>query len=601
MKLNSLRYICLSMILSLPVVSCNDLEDNDYYKNEIVQNVNEDIRSTSMSIAEYIQSRPDFSQMSALFQKEGIYEEMQTSGELHTLFVVNNETYVEPEAEESNVIARSHVASISISPFKLQDRNRLKMWHDKYVTVNFDSLAKQGVLIDHTTFNNKSTLKEVIKASDGFVYVIDNLIVTPTSLQDFINELDDTRFHLFKDMVLSSGGKKFDRNNSKVIGVDSYGNTLYDSVFIYTNDFFDAKGFNLSDESLTATMLYFSDEAIAKALADAKERLHRWDYDHKFELLRNGSLDSVYVGYSSDKDIEDWILKAAFYWNSYSVEELTEGTVAWQKEIKSIYDNIWRTDIQVLDLEHPSKLSNGMAYEVKSFRIPTHRLIYRLHEEFNLYNKCDADQKAEYFKATNLANFKVATFAVGEWTPLAGIWPLHSNSPLECKVKDATQAHFQMDFTPIFSVANDQGGFDVKVMMVPPGPYRFAMGFMENMCDIDIQLFGIDTNDELVPLGEKVHEELPRGSQFQYDRGHQLKNALPEYYDPKEERYQEEKKREYYWTDGEAVYPEVEIPDFKGDGSPVRLMISISGETGTTYTGSVTMNHWCLRPTTGNY
>jgi len=590
----------ITLIMAMSMAGCSSLEDDDYFKDSTVRNENSDINSTTLSVVEYIQSRNDLSKISALFEKEGIYTEMATSGELHTVLVVTDENYRDPAAEESNSVARSHVTSISVSPSKLQDKNSLKMWHNKYVTVRLDSLAKEGVLIGHTTFNG-DTLMEVIKANDGFVYVINDLIDTPISLQDFINDLDSVKYAKFKDLVLSSGGKVFDSGNSKVIGVDPYGNTLYDSVFIYTNGFFDAKGFNLSNEALTATMFYFSDEVISKALAEAKERLHSWNYDHKSELLRNGSLDSVYVGYSSDKDIEDWILKTAFYRESYSPEDLNPQSESFQKEIKSIYDTYWRNDIQEVDLANGIKLSNGTAYEVKSFRIPNHRLIYRLHEEFRYFAQCDADQKAEFFKRDNLTEPKVATNEVGAWTPLENIWPLHSNSPLYCKVADATKAHFQMDFTPIYSRANNEGGFDVGALLVPPGPYRFAMGFKESMCDIDVQLSYIDANGEPQPLGEKAHLTLPKGTNFNYDRGHNMSNMWPEYYDYKDERNTAGSKNSYYWTDGESVYPEVEIPDVKGDGSAVRLLITISGECGTTYTGNVTMNHWCLRPTTQNY
>ncbi len=597
----SYKTLLLAFGLTLSFGSCNDLSENDYFKEAGVRNENSDIKSTSQTVEQYIKSRSDLSSMSALFEKEGIYSEMKTSGELHTVLVVANNDYHEPEETELNTLARSHVTSISISPSKLSDKSTLKMWHNKYVTVRMDSLAQLGDLIGHTTFNN-GTLMEVIKAEDGFVYVISDLIVTPISLQDFINDLDDTKFGHFKDLVLSSGGKLFDKNNSKVIGVDSQGNTLYDSVFIYTNDFFDAKGFNLSNEALTATMLYVSDDVINQALVEAKERLHRWNYDHKTELLRNGSKDSVYVGYSSWEDIEGWILKAAFFRNKYSAAELDPASSQYQQEIKSIYDIIWRNDIQVLDLANGIELSNGIAYEVKSFRIPNNRLIYRLHEEFRYFAQCDADQKLEFFKRENLTEPKVANNEVGEWTPLDNIWPLHANSPLYCKIADATTAHWQMDFTPIYSRVNNEGGYDVGALLVPPGAYRFSMGFKESMCDVSIQLFAVpDKDGEPVALGDVFSTTLPKGTNFNYDRGHNMSNMWPEYYDYKDERNTAGSKNSYYWTDGEQVYPEVVIPDFAGNGSPVRLLIRIWGESGTTYTGNVSFNHWCLRPTASNY
>lgn len=592
------------------MASCNDLSDDSYFKDVETDNVNAEVLSTSQTVAEYIQGRSDLSKMSALFEKEGIYKEMPNSGELHTVLVVSNLNYVDPEVEEETKVARSHVTNISVSPSKLNNGDRLLMWHDKYVTISTDEQALEGNLIGHVLFN-KSSLLEVVKAQDGYIYVISDLISTPTSLQDYINSLDEQKYGRFKQMVLASGGQVFDKANSKVIGVDSNGNTLYDSVFIYTNDFFDAKNFNLSSESLKATMLVFSDEVISEALKEAKGKLVSWGYDHKFALVRGDhkgsgdvSPDSVYIGYTSDKDLEEWILKAAFFNKSYSPEDLTPNLSAEdpsENDVKSIYNIAWRTSVQELDLTNPVSLSNGIAYEVKSFKIPNNRLIYRLHEEFNLYERCDADQKEKFFKCQNLGNFKVSSNEVADWTPLSGVWPMHHNSPLTCKVADNTVASYQMDFTPIYSLPNGEGGYDVNTLLVPPGTYRMAMGFKQGCPAMSVQLFAVDEAGEEVECAEKVDLPLADGSTtYHYDRGATLGNALPEYYDKNDPRLTAGNKNPYYWTDGGPVYTEVTVPAVNGEDKAVQLLIRITGTNGTS-AGTLTFNHWCLRPTVNNY
>jgi hypothetical protein len=602
LNIASLYWVPAAMLVAL-ATSCNDLSDDSHYKNTNVENTNQEVVSTQQTVVEYIQNRPDLSKMSDLFEKEGIYKEMPVSGELHTVLVVTDVNFQEPEAEESNKVARSHVTNISVSPSKLNDGDRLLMWHNKYVTITLDEEAQKGNLIGHALFN-KSTLLEVIKAEDGFIYVISDLIVTPTSLQDYINNLDDATYGRFKQMVLASGGQQFDKANSKVIGVDTNGNTIYDSVFIYTNDFFDAKNFDLSSEALKATMFVFSDQVINDALKEAKATLESWGYNHKIALLRNGSMDSVYVGYSSDKDLEDWILKAAFYNKTYSAEDLqpvADPEDPTENDIKSIYSIQWRKSVQQLDLENPITLSNGIAYEVKSFKIPNNRLIYRLHEEFRYYEQCDADQKALYFKSENLSNFAVKTNEVAEWTPLSGVWPLHGDSPLTCKVADNTVANYQMDFTPLFSRPNAEGGYDVRPLMVPPGTYRMAMGFKQGMAALSVQLIAVDEVGDEFECADKVDLTLADGSTtYHYDRGATLSNRLPEYYDPNDERNTAGNKNGYYWTDGGPVYTEVTIPAVNGEGKAVQLLIRIKGENGTT-AGTLTFNHWCLRPTVNNY
>jgi hypothetical protein len=129
-----------------------------------------------------------------------------------------------------------------------------------------------------------------------------------------------------------------------------------------------------------------------------------------------------------------------------------------------------------------------------------------------------------------------------------------------------------------------------------------AMGFKQGMANVTAQLFAVipDAGEEY-PCAEPTLLTLGDGSTtWHYDRGATLSNRLPEYYDVNDERLTAGSKNGYYWTDGGPVYSEVRIPDLYGDGSPVQLLIRITGTNGTTC-GALTFNHWCLRPTANNY
>ena len=163
-----------------------------------------------------------------------------------------------------------------------------------------------------------------------------------------------------------------------------------------------------------------------------------------------------------------------------------------------------------------------------------------------------------------------------------------------------------MDFTPIYSRANSEGGFDVGVLMVPPGTYRLAMGFKQNMAGMSVQLIAVDEAGDETECADKVDLALADGSTtYHYDRGASLSNRLPEYYDEKDERNTAGNKNGYYWTDGGPVYTEVTIPAVNGKNAAgrdkaVQLLIRMASENGTT-AGNLTFNHWCLRPTANNY
>lgn len=587
------KLFALLPLTAISLVACNDLEDRDYFDNTGKSNENVEVVSVDQTSADYMHAREDLSSMVGLFEKTGALNELEQKGMLHTILVVVDSVYRAPEAARDTFIANSHITDVAVSPSKLNDGDRLLMWHKKYVKIAKDAEAEQGNIINHIHFNNAS-LQEVISTKDGYIYVISEMIDTPQSLEDYIDALDGTQYSIFKDMVLSSGGKIFDRANSKIIGVDERGNTVYDTAWIYSNDFFDAKNFNLSSESLTATMFTFSDEVIHSAMQRADSTLRAWGY-------RSGVAGSTdYIEGRSDSILRRWILETAFFNQSYSVEDLTPKTEADESvnDIKSIYNRQWRTSQQVLDLANPVQLSNGIAYDVKHLRIPNNVLIYRLKEEFYYYEYCTDEEKNTYFKMDNLS-FSNCNNEVDAWTPLAGVWPMHGNRSLILSQVDKENKSFNLDFTLIQAIS-DGVSYNVKPMLVPPGTYRLAMGFKQNMnVTMEISLCSIIGPDTIVLATNTIATDGTVGTAYHYDRGTTLSNTHPEGYNAKDPSVSSNGKAANYDTDGGLVLQEVTV-EGTSDGSAVPVLIRIHAAD----VGSVTkytFNHWCLRPTTNNY
>ncbi len=559
------------MLLAIgTVASCSELKDDEHYDKTDTSIANSELKIVGVTSEEYLSSRSDLSGMNELFRSQGIYKELQEKGQLSTMLVVTNENYHQPE-EKSEFVTRSHVSDISISPANLEDGTRLMMWHGKYVNVSIDSLGRAGNIVDHINFNN-GAVKEVVKTTTGYVYVISEMIETPTSLYDFITELGP-EYSVFRDMVLASGGKEFDRANSKATGVNDQGNTVYDSVFIYRNTFFEAVNFDMNSESLTATLLLPSNDIIQEALDDAHQRLESWEMER------------------SDSIMKDWILKTAFHAKRYTANDLQTTEV---NDLKSIFSTQWRTNIQKVNTAEPIELSNGIVYKITKLHLPNNLLMYRLKDYFYYYENCTDEQKAAYFKTVNL-NFKECNTEVAAWSPLPGVWPYHENRVIRFdKPSDIADTDgFQLDFTPV--KLNDDG--TVRPWLFPPGSYRFAMGSVQNQ-SLDITV---------VLLADGVEFARTRAitwgttTEFHYDRGTTLSNTHPEGYDASYVReISGNSKAANYDTDGGQMLDELVIPDIKGDGSPVQITMRIS--TGT-WNGksNLKIHHWCLRPTVNNY
>ena len=559
------------MLLALfSVASCSELKDDEHYDNSNTVIANNELKIVGMTSEEYLASRGDFSNMNELFRNQGIYDELHKKGQLSTMLVVTNDKFRQPE-DKKDFVTRSHVSDISISPANLEDGTRLMMWHGKYVNVSIDEAGRAGNIVDHIYFNN-GAVKEVVKTTTGYVYVISEMIETPTSLYDFITDLGD-EYSIFREMVLASGGKEFDRANSKAIGVNDQGNTVYDSVFIYRNTFFEAVNFDMNSESLTATLLLPSNDVIQRALDDAHQRLAAWDMER------------------SDSIMKDWILKAAFHAKRYTAADLQTTEVS---DLKSIFSTQWRTNIQQVETTEPIELSNGIVYKVKNLHLPNNLLMYRLKDYFYYYENCTDEQKAAYYKAVNL-NYKLCDTEVAAWSPLPGVWPYHENRIIRFdKPSDIADTDgFQLDFTPL--KLSDDG--TVRPWLFPPGSYRFAMGSVQNQ-GLDVMVIVLADGQEIART-----RTITWGSttEFHYDRGTTLSNTHPEGYDA---TYVREvggnSKAANYDTDGGQMLDELVIPDIHGNGSPVQITMRISCGS---WNGksNVKFHHWCLRPTVNNY
>lgn len=544
--------------------ACSELKNDDHYGSTDVTITNPELKIVKESSEAYIAGRSDMSSMSSLFASEGIFDELDKKGQLSTILVVTNDHFKQPE-EKVNFVTRSHVSDMSVSPANLHDGDRLMMWHGKYVNVSMDAEGQEGIIIDHLMFNN-AHVKEVIKTGNGYIYVIDEMINTPTSLRDYIDNLGDD-YSIFKEMVNASGGKEFDRANSKAIGINAEGNTVYDSVFIYTNTFFENQGFDMNSESLTATMLLFSNDVINDALDDAHERLNKWGLERKDSLMK------------------DWILKAAFFKKQYTAEEMTDS----EEPLSSIFSKEWDTHVQKVDADNAESLSNGIVYKVKELTLPHNVLIYRLKDYFFYYENCTDEQKQEYFKTANLT-FNSCNTEVAAWTPLAGVWPLHENRIIRFdKPKEISDEEgFTLDFTPI--KLNDDG--TVSPFLIPPGTYRLAMGTVQNQ-GLDVIITVLVNGQELTKSNVVT---WGTSTAYHYDRGTTLPHRHPEGYDAQAVReIGGDSKADNYDTDGGLMIDELTIPDANGDGSAVNVVFRINCNNWNQKT-NVKFHHWCLRP-----
>lgn len=583
--------------------ACSELSDKDYFKN-IETTVNSDeLVVVDMSSEEYLSKEPEYSSINELFKSHGIFTALEQKNQLSTMLVVENSDFQAPAGKEAEIdnAVKAHVSDIAVSPANLKTEGnnmRIMMWHGKYINVDLDDAARnEGKIAGHIMFGT-SAVKKVLKTNSGYIYVLSSLLNIPKSIYDYITNLDDN-YSILRDSILASGTKEFDKKNSKPIGVNDEGNTVYDSVFIYKNTHFLEKNFDLSSESLTATLLLTSNAVVEEAIADAKVRLQKWGLWDEWNAERQ---------YNFEYTMRHWIMDAAFF-----DKKLTPETLLSKDEendmLTSIFSKYWKTSVQQIN-PTPIELSNGIAYQVTRLHIPNNVLIWRLKEDFSIYEFCSAEQKESFFQMLNM-QFKACTTAVAAWTPLQGVWPKHECRTLDLTVGDDASGDWQLVFTPckrIFEtyptrmemvkkdwLKSNLTVTGIKPFLIPPGKYTLSFGSKQNQnMEITFKV-RVKGSTDVVAVSDPI--TLGSTTTFHYDRN---PGNFIEGYDPSTENLSTNKKAGNYDTDGGTVISELEIPDVKGDGSPVEITIEIASPT---WNGNTTMvfNHWCLRPTKDNY
>lgn len=602
MKRNKFIYL-LAFSAVMLLGACSELSDKDYFKN-IETTVNSDeLVVVDMSSEEYLSKEPEYSSINELFKSHGIFTALEQKNQLSTMLVVENSDFQAPAGKEAEIdnAVKAHVSDIAVSPANLKTEGnnmRIMMWHGKYINVDLDDAARnEGKIAGHIMFGT-SAVKKVVKTNSGYIYVLSSLLNIPKSIYDYITNLDDN-YSILRDSILASGTKEFDKKNSKPIGVNDEGNTVYDSVFIYKNTHFLEKNFDLSSESLTATLLLTSNAVVEEAIADAKVRLQKWGLWDEWNAERQ---------YNFEYTMRHWIMDAAFF-----DKKLTPETLQSKDEendmLTSIFSKYWKTSVQQIN-PTPIELSNGIAYQVTRLHIPNNVLIWRLKEDFSIYEFCSAEQKESFFQMLNM-QFKACTTAVAAWTPLQGVWPKHECRTLDLTVGDDASGDWQLVFTPckrIFEtyptrmemvkkdwLKSNLTVTGIKPFLIPPGKYTLSFGSKQNQnMEITFKV-RVKGSTDVVAVSDPI--TLGSTTTFHYDRN---PGKFIEGYDPSAENLSTNKKAGNYDTDGGTVISELEIPDVKGDGSPVEITVEIASPT---WNGNTTMvfNHWCLRPTKDNY
>jgi uncharacterized surface protein with fasciclin (FAS1) repeats len=323
--------VLLLMALGTMLMGACQKNWEDHYKegeeNEIISPLN---------VLAYLETQPQYSAFVAKLKELGLDKELERDHTL-TVWVVPNEQMaaLADLGFEEEYIMKYHINSLVFDKTKLKTGLRLMTFNNKYLTVE--------VVGDQIRVGDATIVKGNQLCKNGVVHEIDQLLKPDVSIYDYLEKLGDSH-SIIRDTILAMNDTIFDIANSIPVGVDSKGNTVYDSVFSITNPIFSKA--NIMSEFDQVTMFLPSNEVVEECFDNLGELYSQFGKS----FLREDTLIAF-----------TWIKEAIFYntlIENYGSEDLT-----------SAFNRLWKPDVQLVDPDY-MRMSNGRIYNVTKLKIP---------------------------------------------------------------------------------------------------------------------------------------------------------------------------------------------------------------------------------------
>jgi hypothetical protein len=244
-----IKIIALACIFCLLVVSCKDNWEDHYQAEE---------EEVDMNIWEFIKTQPKYS----LFVEKMIEYDLDTlfESELsYTLFIPGESSL---ESLQDTSVSVGQILTYHISPTLFQVTNvrtsrKIQTKYGKYATIEN---AKGSYTYDGIPVEYSSPLFQ-----NGKYYEIEEVSFPKPNLYEFVSLYSD----IIRDYIDSQDSVYLDRRLSNPIGFDTYGNTIYDSVFTRVN-LFEETFFPVSKEfrDQSATFILFTQDQYLEGLEE---------------------------------------------------------------------------------------------------------------------------------------------------------------------------------------------------------------------------------------------------------------------------------------------------------------------------------------------
>lgn len=229
------------------LIACQDKWEA-YYKEK--QPESGEIAALDVNLLDYLKEQAEYSEFVKLLEETGVADEL-TRNQILTIWAPVNETFPSQgvaamSMEDKIALCQNHINYIALYNTKLENDKLIKTLAGKNLLieeVSDDLFSIDGIQLE----GNEQA------CSNGVVHKIKEWLVPRLNIYDYMLRAGDD-YSVFRDSVLLHSDTVFKPSQSFVMGTDSMGNTIYDSIFVIENTFLDQGDIRNEDDDYTLFM-----------------------------------------------------------------------------------------------------------------------------------------------------------------------------------------------------------------------------------------------------------------------------------------------------------------------------------------------------------
>lgn len=355
-SMNKILVICCILLFS----GCAENSFEDFYENKRT-----DIQAGN--VIEYLESKTELSTFVECLKQTGLFDKIGEQGSV-TIYAVENAQMSHIQQLDTDSMKMYMAYHVSYGRFFKNDlikNSRVKMLNGKYHNV---SVENNIPVIDGIHIQEENIL-----CGNGVIHIMENAFALQKNVYEKILDLPDN-YSIIKNYIQDNDTLIFDRANSSPIGVNETGNTIYDTVWIQTNQVLQGvDGEDVREEDAFFTAFIPANDVVTNAYNSVRdyylqatgepleeemdEFLYEWCHESLFfkGKVRDVKADTMLTLINDAKyllsvqQVNETSKQSASNGELYVVEYLQIPKYLWMEEVQIIPRYIWYMDTETRD------------------------------------------------------------------------------------------------------------------------------------------------------------------------------------------------------------------------------------------------------------